>query len=227
MLGMANRAYASIWSRNFSEETQIEQWRALLETVPFSGGRPGFTDLVIRAVDTAETPILEQDLRSGEYGARVLAELAQEHAHQDCSYETQAFWDLWTWDESDARWVQKAQPLGIVCYGSDFDEGIWKDQGHFLIDAGFEHFFTGHAGLLGFRQRRAEPARHPDEEKFVAVMSQPESIQIYQEKTQENIRKLYDWVARIETAIPVERYQLWSEGEENFEARMEEILATR
>jgi hypothetical protein len=32
---------------------------------------------------------------------------------------------------------------------------------------------------------------------------------------------------RVESALPVERYRLWSEGEENFEARMEEILATR
>lgn len=227
MLRMANRAYASIWSRNFSEETLIEQWRAFLKTVPFSDERPGFAELVIRAVDTAEAPIFEQDLRSGEYGAEVLADLAREHAHADCSYETQVFWDLWTWEESNERWVQKPQPLGIICYGSDFDGGIWKDQGHFLVDTGFEHFFTGHAGLLGFRRGHAEPVMVPDEMNFVAVMSQPGNLQMYQEKTRENIRKLYDWMARIETAIPVERYQLWSEGEENFEARMEEILAAR
>ena len=57
MLRMANRAYAGIWSRDFSEATLIGQWRALLETVPFSAERAGFTELVIRAVDTAETPI--------------------------------------------------------------------------------------------------------------------------------------------------------------------------
>jgi hypothetical protein len=227
MLLMANRAYASIWCRDFSEETLIERWKAFLETVPFSAERPGFQELVIRAVDATEAPILEQDLRSGEYGAEVLAGLAREHAHADCSYETQAFWDLWTWDESSGRWTQKAQPLGIICYGSDFDESVSKEQGHFLIDAGFEHFFTGHAGLLGIRHGRVESVRHPDEASFVAVMSQPESLQAYQEKTRENIRKLYDWMARIEAATPVERYHLWSEGEENFEARMDEILAAR
>ena len=227
MLPMANRAYASIWSRDFSGETLIERWKAFLETVPLSAERPGFTDLVIRAVDTAEAPIFEQDLRSGEYGAEVLAGLAQEHAHADCSYETQAFWDLWTWNESSQRWTQEAQPLGIICYGSDFDEGIWKEQGHFFVDAGFEHLFTGHAGLLGIRHGRAEALRHPDEANFLAVMSRPENLQAYQEKTRENIRKLYEWIARIEASIPVERYQLWSEGEENFEARIDEILAAR
>ena len=205
----------------------MEQWRAFLETVPFSKERAGFTELVIRAVDETETPILEQDLRSGEYGADVLTGLAREHAHVDCAYEAQAFWDLWMWDESNGQWAQKPQPLQIVCYGSEFNGGVWKEQGHFFVDAGFEHFFTGHAGLLGFRHGHAEATKHPDEASFVAVMSQRENLQMYQEKTQQNIRKLFDWMARIETAIPIERYQLWSEGEDNFEARMEEILATR
>lgn len=227
MLGMANRAYASIWSRDFSEETMIEQWRALLEAVPFSAVRRGFTELAIRAVDTTETPIFGQDFGSAEYGAEVVAELASEHAHEDCAYETAAFWDLWTWDDTGNEWAQKPQPLEIACYGREFDEGIWKEQGHFLIDAGFEHFFTGHARLLGFRRGGAEAARDPEEASFVAVMSQPANLRTYQEKTQENIRKLYDWMARVEKAIPAERYQLWSEGEENLEARMEEILAVR
>jgi len=225
MLDMANRAYVSVWAADFSEETLVERWKQFLETVPFSREQRGFGELVIRAVDATEAPVLEQDLRSGEYGADVLAGLAQEHAHSDCSYETRAYWDLWTFDEESGAWAQKPQPLEIVCYGADFGDGISKEQGHFLVDAGFEHFFTGHAGLLGFRRKSVEAARHPREASFVAVMSQPENLREYQEKTRENIRKLYDWMRRIETALPVERYQFWSEGEENFEIRMEEILA--
>jgi hypothetical protein len=52
-----------------------------------------------------------------------------------------------------------------------------------------------------------------------------ESGEKYKESTRENIRKLLDWLRRIEKAIPVERVQLWSEGEDNFEARLEEIVA--
>lgn len=226
MLGMSNRAYAGIWSRSFSEPTLVEQWKRFLETVPFSSERPGFSELVIRAVDATEAPIFEQDLRSGAYGAGVLADLAREHTHADGSYETKALWDLWTWDEPSRRWVRKPQPLSLTCYGPDFDDGIWKEQGHFLIDAGFEHFFTGHAGLLGFRQGAAERSPQPDEAGFLEMMSRPENLQAYQEKTQQNIRHLYDWMERIEKALPVERCQMWSEGEDNFEARMEEILAS-
>ncbi len=58
-------------------------------------------------------------------------------------------------------------------------------------------------------------------------MAWPENLIIYREKTQENIRKLMDWVRRIEKALPVERVRLWSEGDENFEAGIDEILAVR
>ena len=228
---MANRAYASIWAADFTEETLVERWRQFLETIPFSKDRRGFTELLIRAVDTTETPIIEQDLRSGEFGADVLAEIAQEHAHSDCSYETAAYWDLWTYDEATGSWALKPQPLGIICYGTDFDGAIWKEQGHFLVDAGFEHFFTGHAGLLGFRRGNGDAAKDSpkdrNEANFVAMMSEPVNLQAYQEKTRANIKKLYEWMSRVEAALPVERYRFWSEGEENFEARMEEILAAR
>ncbi|HKV27204.1 MAG TPA: hypothetical protein VJN90_02875 [Candidatus Acidoferrales bacterium] len=224
---MANRAYASIWVQDFSEETLLNRWREFLHTVPVSTERPGFSELVIRAIDTAETPILEQDLRSGAYDANVLVDLASEHVHSDSSYETQAWWDLWIYNASGNRWELKPQPLAINCYGEEFDEGFSQEQGHFLVDTGFEHAFTGHAGLLGFAGGRPWRPEHPDEANFVALMSQPENLRTYHEKTRANIRKLYDWMARLESVLPVERYRLWSEGEENFEARMEEILAVR
>jgi hypothetical protein len=38
---------------------------------------------------------------------------------------------------------------------------------------------------------------------------------------------LFNWMEAIERALPVERSELWSEGEENFEARVDAILAQR
>jgi hypothetical protein len=48
---------------------------------------------------------------------------------------------------------------------------------------------------------------------------------MYQEKTRDNIKSLFAWVRKMEDALPVAKLRLWSEGEENFEARLEEILA--
>ena len=91
---MSNRAYASVWVREFSEESLIENWGSFLGTVPFSAKMPGFSNLMIRAVDETEVAIIEQDLRSVAADANTLLELTLEHVHSDCSYETEAFWDL-------------------------------------------------------------------------------------------------------------------------------------
>jgi hypothetical protein len=58
-------------------------------------------------------------------------------------------------------------------------------------------------------------------------MSRPENLRGYQERTRENIQRLLRWIRAIEAALPVERALLWSEGEENFEARLDQILALR
>ncbi|HXO04035.1 MAG TPA: hypothetical protein VN884_00235, partial [Candidatus Sulfotelmatobacter sp.] len=77
------------------------------------------------------------------------------------------------------------------------------------------------------RQVGRSKSESPEEERFLEAMARPENLHNYYEKTQENIKKLFDWVRRIETALPVDKLRLWSEGEENFEARLEEILAAR
>ena len=55
-------------------------------------------------------------------------------------------------------------------------------------------------------------------------MAWPENLEKYRDGTRENVRRLLEWMRRIEGAIPLERVQLWSEGEENFEARVKEII---
>jgi hypothetical protein len=58
-------------------------------------------------------------------------------------------------------------------------------------------------------------------------MASTENLKEYQRKTRENIRKLFSWVESVEAALPVERSELSSEGEENFEARLDAILGQR
>ena len=95
------------------------------------------------------------------------------------------------------------------------------------MNLGFEHLFTGHAGLLAGETGENTPDVSPAQTRFLEAMAWPENLIIYREKTQENIRKLMDWVLRIKKAVPVERVRLWSEGDETFETRLDEILATR
>ncbi|MGH9683217.1 MAG: hypothetical protein ACRD4S_06380 [Candidatus Acidiferrales bacterium] len=224
---MSNQAYLGVWCKDFPEEEILDRFGRFLATVPFSASRPGFTQIEIRAVDPSETPVLEQDLRGLPLDAASIVEISRDHLHNDCSFEVRCCWDLWTFDSESGRSKLDPQTLEIFWRGEDYDSGIFRESGHFEVNLGFEHFFTGHARLLGFRDRAPEPAESPEEMEFLAAMAWPENLTAYQDKTRENIKKLFEWVRHIEKAVPVERVQMWSEGEENFEARLEEILAAR
>jgi len=224
---VANQAYLSVICKNFAEDRILDYFGAFLGTVPFSASRPGFHFLTVRAVDASQPPILEQDLRMTPLDAAGIAQLATEQCHGDCAYEAGCFWDLATFDTTSGKSKTEPQALDIICRGEEYEDGEWRDRGHFEVVLGFEHLFTGHAGLLGAGNGKKAAAQSLEEARFLEVMAWPENLDKYQQRTRENIRKLLDWVARIEKALPVERAWLWSEGEENFEARIEEIVAAR
>ena len=58
-------------------------------------------------------------------------------------------------------------------------------------------------------------------------MAASSNLKEYHAKTRENIQQLFGWVDAIAQVLPVERTELWSEGEDNMEARLDEILAQR
>jgi hypothetical protein len=224
---MANRAYLSVWCRDFGEEILPERLEQFLSTVPASATQSGFSDLVIRAVGPEEMPIVESEMRRVYPDAVAIAEVAREHLNSDSAYEVRAYLDLWVFNTTTSVWQFRPEPVEIRCYGEEYDGGVWKEYGHFHVDAGFEHLFTGHARLLGFGAASPGAVEHPDEARFVKMMASDANFRTYHDRTRENIRKLLDWMQRIERALPVDQARLWSEGEENFESRIEEILAMR
>ena len=119
-------------------------------------------------------------------------------------------------DAGTGKSAAEPQLLQIFCRGEDFDDGFWRDNGHFEVNLGFEHLFTGHAGLLGLRPGPKPAPQSPEESRFLEAMAWPENLEKYQRQTRENIRKLQDWVRRIEASLPVGKTRLWSEGEDNF-----------
>jgi hypothetical protein len=127
------------------------------------------------------------------------------------------------------KWQHAPQPLVLTCNGTDYDNGVAATEGHFVADLGFEHFFTGHAGLLapGKASNPFDSSDHPVEHTFRRWMAAGGNLKEYHAKTRENIQHLFKWVEALQSALPVERSELWSEGEENFEARLDAILAQR
>jgi len=226
---MANRAYLRVWTRDFSPETMIAQLARFLATTPRSASRSGFDRLVVQAVDPAETPVAEWDLREGTFGAAEVAALAAQHINEDTAYVMEAEWDLWTFESEALKWKQGPQPLELICRGPLYDLRSAGNDGHFQADLGFEHLFTGHAGLLapGAASNPFDSSDHPVEKTFRQWMSVEANRREYAAKTRENIQQLFGWIDSIERALPVERSELCSEGEENFEARLDAILGQR
>jgi len=224
---MPNLAYLNIWCRNFPEDQIVNRLHMFLATIPYSTKRPGIDQVTVRAIDASEAPVLEQDFRSLPLDPAGAIEIIRGHVHSDCSYETHCYWDLASFDPATAKFAIEPQPLQILCNGEDYDDGIWRENGHFQISLGFEHLFTGHARLLGSADQAGAAAANLEEAQLLEAMAWPENFEQYQEKTQQNIRKLLEWSHRIAQAVPAERLRLWSEGEEDFEARMDEILALR
>lgn len=221
---MANRAYANFWTRDYSEDLMLDRFERWLETVPLSTKRPGFASLTVRAVEPSEAPVLEHEFREEGADTAAVVALAREHRNADCAYEVEAHWDLWNCDLATGLWERGPQRLLLICNGETYDNGVAAESGHFQADLGLEHLYTGHAGLLGMRGARTAPAG-PLETEFLARMADEELLRECHEKTRQNIQQLLDWTRAVEQALPVERTILWSEGEENLEARLDEILA--
>jgi hypothetical protein len=222
---MPNRAYSSIWISNFGESNMLGHFAQYLASVPVATETAGFTELIVRAIDSTETPLEEFDLRGRRYTPAEIVELALPHISSDISLEVSARWDLWIRDMESASWKRSPERLTLFCNGPEYDNGASAEFGHIVADLGFEHLFTGHAGLLIPGSTQVTEPAHPDEARFLMWMSQPQNLRDYQEKTRENIQKLMGWMRVVEETLPVERVRLWSEGEENFEARLDELLA--
>jgi len=77
------------------------------------------------------------------------------------------------------------QPLALVCHGPLYDDGVAASAGHFAADLGFEHYFTGHGGLLapGAASNPFGSSDHPLEHTFRQWMSANGNLKEYHAKT--------------------------------------------
>jgi hypothetical protein len=226
---MANRAYLRVWTRDFSVETMIPEFARFLTAAPISESEKPYESLTVEAVDPTETPVVEWDLKEGKFGPAEIAALAAQQLAPDTAYFVSAKWDLWSFDMEALKWTFGPKPLTLICMGKEYDNGDAANSGHFQAELGFEHLFTGHAGLLapGAASNPFDSSDHPLEKTFRAWMGAGANLKEYHQKTRENIQTLFRWVEAVEAALPVERSELSSEGEENFEARLDAILGQR
>ena len=74
---MPNRAYASLWVRGFDDASMLSHFEQYLAAAPLSEGPLKFTELVIRAVDSTESPLEEYGLRGQAMTPKEIVEIAR------------------------------------------------------------------------------------------------------------------------------------------------------
>lgn len=99
------------------------------------------------------------------------------------------------WSRETGVWKVDPRPIEIMCNGEEFDDAVFRESGHFQLDLGLAENFLADDSV-GENPRRGE-----------------------------NIRALYRWVQQIRESLPVERYLLWADEEENFEAQLDAAIA--
>jgi hypothetical protein len=193
--------HLSLWFREFSEQTMLPYWAAVLEQFPQSSFSPGIRSLVVYPLGWAEAPILEQAFDDGADTGQVVA-LAAEFLHEDCAYEARLQWDVWeaqgTADRLD-QWKRGPAPVAVSCLGSLFEPEEEAGRGPLQVVLGPESLFL------------------PSEE-VVADASFRESVagSCYRD----NIEQLLLFIHRLEQKLPLARRQLWSESEDDFASRI-------
>src|SRR5689334_9184158 len=100
---MADPLYLSLWFPDFTGPAMVPHMNAVLQQFPFSEQRPGITYLEVQPVSWNEASILERRFSPGVSPGEAMV-VAADLIHDDYAYVLEAYWDLWTPDESGREW---------------------------------------------------------------------------------------------------------------------------
>jgi hypothetical protein len=189
---MADSLYLSLWFSDFSGPEMLPHTYSVLQQFPFSSQRPGISYLALHPVSWNEPTILERRFPGGiDPGQATL--IAAELIHDDYAYVFEAYWDLWTPDESNEKWVLKPSAVKFIVQGEEFDGKTYEQTGHIEVDFGLDSYFL-----------------QPE----TSLNEQTEA------KIRENISKLVDFSTKVEKHSGANSRLLWSESEDNLAQKL-------
>jgi len=188
---VADTFYLSVWFPSFHGELILDRLACVALRFPFAAERPGITYLAVRPISWNEPTVFELRFNPPVPPPEAL-ESVREFVHDDCAYELEAFWDLWTPDES-GRWVSRPQRVRLIAQGADFEDAAFEQYGHVEVDFGLDAPFLCEEMCLT-----------------------PET----EERVRANIQKLVSFSSEVEKRCGVRGRVLWSESEENLAAKL-------
>jgi hypothetical protein len=184
--------YLSLWFPSFSGPEMLPHILAVLKQFPFSPQRPWINYLALHPVSWNEATLLEQRFTPGISPEEALV-IAADHIHDDFAYVFEAYWDLWTPDESGRHWTLVPALVKFIVHGEEFDEGTSEQSGHIEVGFGMD-----------------APFLHEE----LALTAENEA------KVRANVQKLVEFTTHAEKNTRASGRVLWSESEDNLAQKL-------
>jgi hypothetical protein len=188
---MADPLYLSLWFSAFEADDMLPRALAVMRQFSFSAQQPGITYLALHPVSWNEPTILEQRFRPGiPVEEAVLA--ASDLLHEDYAYLFEAFWDLWIVGKND-DWTLQPSQVKFLVHGTDFDGGVYQQEGNIQVDLGLDSSFL---------------------QEDVPLTIEAAA------RVRANVQKLVEFTSKIEKNSGASARLLWSESDQNFAQKL-------
>ena len=187
---MADRLNLSLWFPSFEESEMMPRTLSVLRQFPFSNSHAGISYLAVHPISWNEPTIFEEIFDSRVTPEQAI-QIASEFVHSDHAYELEAMWDLWTPEIGgglDTTWRLTPQAVKFLVQGTEFNDGIYQEDGHIEIDFGLDTPFL-HEEL--------------------------ELDELSEERVKANVQKLVAFTSAVEKNSGISGRVLWSDSEEN------------
>jgi hypothetical protein len=188
---MPDPLYLSLWFSTFEADDMMPRALAVMRQFPFSAQQPGITYLALHPVSWNEPTILEQRFRPGmPVEEAVLA--ASDLLHEDYADLFEAFWDLWIVGKND-DWTLQPSQVKFLVHGTEFDDGVYQQEGHIQVDLGLD-----------------SPFLQEDVPLTIEAAA----------RVRANVQKLVEFTSKVEKTSGASARLLWSESDQNFAQKL-------
>jgi hypothetical protein len=189
---MPDPLYLGLWFPDFSGPAMLPHAMAVLAQFPFSTQQPGIAYFAVQPVSWNEATVLERRFSPGIAPEEAMT-LAADLIHDDYAYIFEAYWDLWTLDETGGQWHRAPSLVKFIFQGQEFDDGAQQETGQIQVDFGLDSPFL---------QENVELTHEA------------------QMKVRENVSQLVEFTVKAEKNTRATRRLLWSESEENLAQKL-------
>jgi hypothetical protein len=188
---MPDPLYLSLWFSTFEADDMLPRALAVMRQFPFSEVKLGITYLALHPVSWNEPTILEQRLRPGIPPEEAVL-IASDLLHEDYAYFFEAFWDLWTVGKDD-EWTLQPSQVKFLVHGTEFDDGVYQQEGHIQVDLGLD-----------------SPFLQEDVPLTVEAAA----------RVRANVQRLVEFTSKVEKNSGASARLLWSESDQNFAQKL-------